>query len=531
MRIKYVIQLFILALPIFISACRPYHPTPFDALTEWPGKLDGADSTVLESVQVLKEEEVAGGLVILYSIPSKESGEYVLVSTFVTPEGSGWRAQSSGWKDYSISDDFVASGIAGGNITDLTTMSGISNKGETVRIEWSDGQIDIVPIEAGSFIFSRPETLTFRRVELLDGNGSVLESNEFGTMAATESQGPTETPGEILMASPTATPASPTRTPMNDKTGIPQIDHVIETILSNDLDARQALVRFTAIGCTTAGGLGTIPKCEEGQAEGTAVESLPLGGPGEGHSIPASEVAAVLDFEAEALYGAYAVANDLPDEPEYPRGAYTLFFTTSGGAETVILRLDNEGHIVRLDNLGGFPRDTYFQQKAADLMDTPPQNQMFGPEASEILVYPPGMQPAATAVNEKCPDGSLASGSPPAVVTPQSPLPSSMKGYTLQSRCWDGEWFFTLVLGLNSLNPCVSQEASPADSISRYTVRGTDSLKALLDQLPPGEYVTWCSSGWPIEDVVDDILAYSEQKGINLSLMTDLEADATNSLP
>ena len=179
MRIKYVIQLFVLAAPIFISACRPYQPTPIDALTEWPGKLDGADSALLESVQILKEEEVAGGLVILYSIPAKEPGEHVLVSTFVTPEGRGWRAQSSGWKDYSDSDDFVVSGIAGGNITDLTTVSGISNKGEVVRIEWSDGQIDLLPVEEGTFLFSRPETLTFRGIELLDRAGEALESREW----------------------------------------------------------------------------------------------------------------------------------------------------------------------------------------------------------------------------------------------------------------------------------------------------------------------------------------------------------------
>ena len=178
MSINYLLQLLALGLLLFVSACRPSPATPFEALTEWPGKLDGADSTVLESVQILKEEEAAGGLVILYSIPSDEPGENVLVSTFVTPEGSGWRAQSSGWKGYSSSDDFVVSGIAGGNITNLTTVSGISNKGETVRIEWSDGRIDFLPIESGVFLFSRPETLTYRRIELLDSDGEVMESAE-----------------------------------------------------------------------------------------------------------------------------------------------------------------------------------------------------------------------------------------------------------------------------------------------------------------------------------------------------------------
>ncbi len=70
------------------------------------------------------------------------------------PKGMGWRAQSSGSTSYSKSDDFVASYAVGGNITDLTTAYGISKKGNSVRIEWSDGQIDIVPIEDGAFILS-----------------------------------------------------------------------------------------------------------------------------------------------------------------------------------------------------------------------------------------------------------------------------------------------------------------------------------------------------------------------------------------
>jgi hypothetical protein len=63
-------------------------------------------------------------------------------------------------------------------------------------------------------------------------------------------------------------------------------------------------------------------------------------------------------------------------------------------SETIVLRVDNEGHIVRLDKLGNFPVDTYFQQKVADLIDPPPQTEIFRAEASEILVYPPEMQSA-----------------------------------------------------------------------------------------------------------------------------------------
>jgi hypothetical protein len=215
---------------------------------------------------------------------------------------------------------------------------------------------------------------------------------------------PTEevtTPTRLATADPTQTPTAtativpdpPMQVPREIKTGIPEVDFVIDTILSNDLDARQALVRFVTAGCTTADGLGVNPKCESGQADGTLLEYFPLGGPGEGHSIPASEVASVLEFEAESLYAVYVVSEALPYRAEFPHGTYALFFTTVSSGESnkvsVILRVDDEGYIVRLDGLAGMPLDFYFQQKAADLIDPPPQTVIFASEAAEILVYPP----------------------------------------------------------------------------------------------------------------------------------------------
>jgi hypothetical protein len=194
----------------------------------------------------------------------------------------------------------------------------------------------------------------------------------------------------------TSIPESPIQTPREDKTGIPQVDLVIATILSNDLGERQALIRFVTAGCTKADGLVSRPRCENGQAAGTPIKYFPLGGPGEGHSVIASEVDRILEFEAEALYAAYVVSEDLPDSPEFPRGTYVLFFTISGSesdTESVLLRVNDEGYIVRLDGLGGMPLDFYFQQMAADLIEPPPETVIFGSEAAEILVYPRGMQP------------------------------------------------------------------------------------------------------------------------------------------
>lgn len=259
---------------------------------------------------------------------------------------------------------------------------------------------------------------------------------EAATQTEMATPAPTDTPAaevtvqtQVVTAVPTRTPIttaipeSPAQVSRSLKTGIPQVDSVIDIVLSNDLNAREALVRFVTSGCTMADGLGSIPRCEEGQAEGTPVDYFPLGGPGEGHSVLASEVSRVLEFEADDLYAAYVISEDLPDEPEFPRGTYALFFTESGGesgTKSVVLRIDDEGYIVRLDGLGGMPLDYYFQQMAADLLDSPPEPVIFSSEAAEILVYPPGMVPEVEGAGEQAP---VIMVTPPPELSPPAELP------------------------------------------------------------------------------------------------------------
>ena len=213
------------------------------------------------------------------------------------------------------------------------------------------------------------------------------------TLTETPTRAPTRMPTQTPTVTATIVPDPSTQVPRDTSTGIPEVDFVIDTILSNNLETRQALVRFVTVGCTTADGLGATPKCESGQAEGTLVDFFPLGGPGEGHSVPASEVGRVMEFEAKSLYAAYVVSEDLPDRADFPHGKYALFFTTVSSEESnnvsVILHVDDEGYIIRLDGLVGIPLDFYFQQMAADLIDPPPQTMIFASEAAEILVYPP----------------------------------------------------------------------------------------------------------------------------------------------
>jgi hypothetical protein len=156
---------------------QPYYATPIEALTEFPGYLTETKTAL---VDVLAQEKVAGGIVLLYKFPapSHEASGYCIATTFVTQkDGGSWRAQSGSrlgcGVNYLEMGDFVAAYTVGGNVTELTTVYGVG-QGHQVRIEWSDGQESTVFLANGVFLQSRPDTLQVERVELLNEVGEIL---------------------------------------------------------------------------------------------------------------------------------------------------------------------------------------------------------------------------------------------------------------------------------------------------------------------------------------------------------------------
>ena len=125
----------------------------------------------------------------------------------------------------------------------------------------------------------------------------------------------------------------------------------------------------------------------------------------------------------------------------------------------------------------------------------------------------------------------------PALTAWDSPLPHSGKGYELYS--WPAEqgdaWQFTLITGTNRLKS-YEEIVSAEDTASeggwvKVSVTGTGALKALLDQLPRGETVTWIGEDWleqvgaqagnirlPDKDVIGEIEGYTRELGVELSV-------------
>lgn len=176
----------------------------------------------------------------------------------------------------------------------------------------------------------------------------------------------------------------------NWSTGIPEVNRIVTAVLSNDLDARRELVRYTTAGCTKADGLGGPPKCDPDQAEGTLVEYLPVLGPGEGVPVLPEAIDETLDFPAETLYAAYRRTDEPIRDIYYPPGEYGLFFATGEGQtnfQFVLVHAGTAGRIVRLDFLA-CPVDENGQiVEAAGLTCSP--EQIMERDAGEILLSPP----------------------------------------------------------------------------------------------------------------------------------------------
>lgn len=143
--------------------------------------------------------------------------------------------------------------------------------------------------------------------------------------------------------------------PPDVRTGIQEIDHVIDVIMKSDIEARLDLVQFTSTACTTTGGLGGPPKCEPGEADGTIVDAFPISN-GEGHFVRSATILNVFDFVVRGLLAVYVVPENAHHTDFWPAGEYGIIFTSEdSGSSHIITVLVEDGLIVRLEFNPGWP--------------------------------------------------------------------------------------------------------------------------------------------------------------------------------
>lgn len=135
--------------------------------------------------------------------------------------------------------------------------------------------------------------------------------------------------------------------PPEKRTGLQDLDIIIDAVLAHDFDQLKKLTSYLVIGCTQADGLGDPPKCAEGEAEGTLVEVVPFLGP-EGHHQRLAEYEAWQGPDVLGLLAAYHVSSGVYSEDAYPAGEYALVFLDAQNSTPVTLHIKN-GSIVRFD--------------------------------------------------------------------------------------------------------------------------------------------------------------------------------------
>ncbi len=182
----------------------------------------------------------------------------------------------------------------------------------------------------------------------------------------------TENPNSIAStATLTATeePKNVDYYPLSTRTGIADVDAVLAAVESGDAQSLRELIRFTTVRCTKADGLGGLPKCREGETEGTLVHVLPLMGP-EGSFVHESDLSNLSLMQVTGIYAAYSVSESAYSEEAYPAGEYAVLFTTDVDSIYMVYQI-REG-IVRIDTLfSNESRDTVIQRDALELKLAP----------------------------------------------------------------------------------------------------------------------------------------------------------------
>jgi hypothetical protein len=198
-----------------------------------------------------------------------------------------------------------------------------------------------------------PLVITIIIIVLLSACASPQVESDTGDNAIqTQTNTPEPNPTDTAAPLPSDTPEPITES--NDRTGIPELDNIIEVTLSGDVNELRSLIEFTQSKCTHAEGLGGPPKCRADEAEGTPVEVLPFLGP-EGSFIRRSEIEDWKGVQAGRVYAVYEVPDSVYSDEDYPKGEYAIMFIEDSEHGFSITLQVTQGRIVRIDYGFSYP--------------------------------------------------------------------------------------------------------------------------------------------------------------------------------
>ncbi len=173
----------LLAAALLLASCRALPETPQEALNRLPDYVPTPEGYRAETATIAATVDAAGGKVIVYRWQSSDAaqGPCRLAAAFVTPDGLGWRPQSTLSLVEPLDGDcqtqaLIAGTLSGSEASALTAVFGASDHGVAVRLRWPDGQVQVVALSNGIFVQARPEVFAACDLELLDEFGNVIET-------------------------------------------------------------------------------------------------------------------------------------------------------------------------------------------------------------------------------------------------------------------------------------------------------------------------------------------------------------------
>jgi hypothetical protein len=155
-------------------------------------------------------------------------------------------------------------------------------------------------------------------------------------------------------AIPTVTPTQPSVPseayhPLDTRTGMAQVDRVLDAVATGDPQALHSVVQFTELGCTHQEGFGGPPKCREGEAEANPVRALAFLGSEGGH-IRQDEIEQWTGVAADGIYAIYEASPEVYADEYFPAGQYAVVLINQRDMYGTVLRVVESG-IVRVDTL------------------------------------------------------------------------------------------------------------------------------------------------------------------------------------
>lgn len=186
----------------------------------------------------------------------------------------------------------------------------------------------------------------------------------------TQTQKPLPSPTEQITATPTDEVLGELVHDADTRTGLEDVDEIIDMVLAGDINELRQKIKFTNSGCTHEMALGGPPKCREGESEGARIEVLPFLGP-EGHFLRKDELDAWQGIDVDGLFAVYRVSAEAFSDKDYPAGEFGIVFRKNAPPYFVTLQVEN-GSILRVDPLFGTSVEINFERDAQEITLPPP---------------------------------------------------------------------------------------------------------------------------------------------------------------